>query len=343
MYNFPMETREFIVGSETTRVFYGELKDFDRLSHYGDALWVVDENTRQFLPSFAEHVVELPSGEVNKTWQSIEKILDAALDLTFGRDSTIVALGGGVICDMVGFAASIYMRGCGLVLIPSTLLAMNDASLGGKTGIDYRKYKNMLGAFYPAEEIYIFSDILMSLSPRDYRSGLAEVIKHAFLGDRELLASLRTERESLLRRDRDILKRIIPVSLNIKGSIVQQDAKEHGLRAHLNLGHTFGHALETVTGFSVTHGEAVAWGINKAKEAGMALGETDAAYAGEVKALLLDYGYTLSYENYHRDELIETMSMDKKKRGGVLRFVLQRNIGDTFLREIPREILMDIL
>ena len=339
-----MEKLSYKVGTFSTDVYYGKLNEStDTLKSYKNALWIVDDNTERFLPAFAQRVVKLPQGEHNKTWVSIEKILNTAINLSFGRDDTIIGLGGGVICDMAGFAASVYMRGCKLVLIPSTLLAMNDASLGGKTGIDYQGYKNLLGAFYPASEIYVFTDIVQTLTDRDYLSGLAEIIKHAFLNGNEFIEYLHENKKLILSRDIDCLSNIIPRSLNIKGDIVENDPREQGKRAFLNLGHTFGHALETVSQFDITHGEGVAWGIGKAMDTGVRMQITDPSYADAVKRILAEYGYELSYPSYDPKEILKAMQMDKKKQSGDIRFVLQKGAADTVITTVPEDILIDVL
>ena len=338
-----MKNEQYLVGTVTTAMYYGHLSDMSSLYMYKNALWVTDENTSRFVPDFADRRLEIPSGEENKNIDSITKIIDEAIRLEFGRDDVIVGLGGGVICDMAGFAASIYMRGCRAVLIPSTLLAMNDASLGGKTGIDYTGYKNLLGAFYPAEEIYVFSDIVNTLTERDYLSGLSEVIKHAFLSGKDFFNFINDNREGILNRNTEILDVLIPWSLSVKGHIVEKDAKEHGIRAYLNLGHTFGHALETLSGFSIKHGECVAWGIAKAMKAGVMLNITDPDYAEGVISVLKSFGYVLEYGGYSSEDLKKMMIMDKKKRGGRIRFVVQERIGKTLLTEIPDDILLSVL
>lgn len=339
-----MKKETYRVGVSSTDIYYGLLHEKESaLADYKEAVWVVDENTVRFLPACARHIVQLPSGEQNKSLASVEKILHAAIDRSFGRDDTIIGLGGGVICDMAGFAASLYMRGCNLVLIPSTLLAMNDASLGGKTGIDYLGYKNLLGAFYPASAMYVFTDIIQTLTDRDYLSGLSEIIKHALLDGENFIDYMRTHKERILSRNNECLSSLIPRSLKVKGEIVENDAREHGIRAYLNLGHTFGHALETVSDFAVTHGEAVAWGIAKAMEAGIRLNITDSAYAGQVKEVLLSYGYNLSYPDYNPEKIQQMMNMDKKKKAGEIRFVVQRKAADTLLTHIPETVLLDVL
>ena len=178
--------------------------------------------------------------EKSKSWKNIAVIEERAIETGLSRDSSIVGVGGGMVCDMAAFAASLYMRGCRLVLVPTTLLAMVDAALGGKTGVNYSGYKNMLGTFYPAGEIHVAPEALHSLSEREYRSGLAEVIKTALLGEERILQMLRNNRDSVESRDLDTMGDVIRRCVNVKGRIVEADPTEQGMRAYLNFGHPFG-------------------------------------------------------------------------------------------------------
>ncbi|WP_319562211.1 3-dehydroquinate synthase family protein [Marispirochaeta sp.] len=338
--------RTFSLGPRRTRV-----RSFDSRSILPDdiasgkaAVWVCDDATRGFLPDTKNPVVVLPRGEEAKNWDSVLRVIDAALSVPLGRDGTIIALGGGVICDIAAFASSVYMRGCELALIPSTLLSMIDASLGGKTGIDYGSYKNIIGSFYPAREILIYPFLLKTLSETEYLSGLAEVLKHALIEEGSLFEDLRLRRNTVLERDVAVLNDLIPRSLAVKGRIVEADPTEQGIRAHLNLGHTFGHALESQLGLGVLpHGHAVAWGIARAMEAGTALGETDPAWAAEVKDFFASYGYNLDYRIPDIGEYLDIIQRDKKRKNGAVNFVLQRRRGNTFLAPLPVELLKEVL
>ncbi len=335
------EELQFHVGQVTTSVCFMERSEI--LSGIGDqVLWVCDRHTRPFFPELENDVrlVTLEPGEERKSWESVDSILRFAIEAGLGRDATFVALGGGVLCDLTSFAASIFMRGCRVVLVPTTLLAMVDASLGGKTGIDYAGYKNMVGTFHPAEEIRISTELLRTLPDREFASGLAEVIKQALLERSTLLATLRKRSEAILGREPALLAEVVSRSLGVKGRLVEADFREKGVRAHLNLGHTFGHALEAVTGFAEwTHGEAVAWGIDKALRTGRLLSLTDPAYEGEVRALLVRYGFRLGTEPALVEPLLQAMRFDKKKRAGRVRFVLQRGWGDTIQTEVADEVI----
>jgi 3-dehydroquinate synthase len=340
----------------TTRLLFQDLASgyaaICARSRRGRVLLVCDDNTRPLLDPYigtdARTIspLVLPAGERHKNRESLERILHACVNSALGRDDGIAAFGGGVICDIAAFAASVYMRGIGLVLLPTTLLAMVDASLGGKTGINYRGYKNLVGTFYPASEVLVCPEVLKSLPDREYRSGLAEVIKSALLGDEEFIRLLELKREEILHRSgaASLIEELISRSILVKADHVSRDLKESGIRAYLNLGHTFAHALESTAGLGAwSHGEAVAWGIAKAMEAGRSAGLTDARYAERVLNLLNAYGYRTGACGEDGAELMEAMKQDKKKREGDIRFVLQKRCGETFLSSLPDEVVAKVL
>jgi len=301
---------------------------------------VSDSNTaRLFAAADENRMLELPPGETTKAWASVEKILDFALSLSLGRDGTILGFGGGVVCDVTAFAASIYMRGCRLILVPTTLLSMVDAAIGGKTGINFGGSKNTVGTFYPAHEVRICPRLLRTLPDKEYKSGLAEAIKHAMLEPQKygLLDMLLNERQAILSRDSQILERFIPAAARIKVDIVNLDLREQGKRAHLNLGHTFGHALEGAMNFSRwSHGEAVAWGIKKALDLGERMGITNPDWARLSRRLFLDYGFSDVDPKIDGARIKTAMINDKKKLGGELRFVLIRDAGDVIVERISQ-------
>jgi len=307
------------------------------------AFCIADRDTSRYLPEHGTHFV-LPSGEASKSWPELEKILGTMLDSDLTRTSTVVGVGGGVVTDITSFAASVYMRGCGLILMPTTLLAMVDAAVGGKTGINFGGYKNMIGTFYPADEVRISTATLATLSEREYLSGLAEVIKTALLGDRRLLELLENEQPRVLGREDDLLAEIVWACTTVKGEIVESDLTESGIRAYLNLGHTFGHALETVQGLGAwSHGEAVAWGMARAMELGVLVGITDRVYASRVRELLERYGYRVNPIPEAAGAIRDAMQKDKKRRGAEVRFVLQRDLCDTLVTGVDPEALTVVL
>jgi 3-dehydroquinate synthase len=295
-----------------------------------DAVTVFDALTRRlFGASFpADRSVALPVGERAKRWRSVEAILARAAACGLGRDGMMLGVGGGVVCDVTGLAASLYMRGCGLALAPTTLLAMVDASLGGKTGIDFRGGKNLVGTFHPASAVLVCTPALATLPDREYRSGLAEAIKTAVIGDPALLDLLELQSGAVLARDPVLLAEVVKRCLRVKGAICEADPREDGRRMLLNLGHTFGHALESWAGFrGWTHGEAVAWGMGRAAALGLALGATEPAFARRLAGLLAAYGFRLEAPVGLR-ELGPALQLDKKRRAGTLRFVVPRRAGD---------------
>lgn len=333
------EIRTFHFGSFTTKTaFYAKNEVLE------GSLFVLDKNTEPLFPGVnSGNTVILEPGEPSKNWQSVDSILTRAVEIGLGRDSVICGAGGGVLCDMTAFASSIYMRGCKVILVPTTLLAMVDASLGGKTGIDFGGFKNMAGTFYPASEVRYCPELLESLPTREFLSGLGEVIKTAMLGDRELFAILAGEREKIMKREPGIMRDIIGRCIFVKGRVVEEDLTERGNRATLNLGHTFAHALESVSGFSGwSHGEAVTWGLLLAMETGVELGITDNYYALEVRKILEEYGFRL-YAEFDTESLILAMSQDKKKKAGIVNFILQENLGKTIIRPVDKDVIRKVL
>lgn len=311
-------------------------------------MYVVDTNTAPLLRAakgYAEHapVIVIEAGESHKTLLNIEKILTAAFDAGLARDSLFVGFGGGVITDMTAFAASLFMRGARVELVPTTLLAMADAAIGGKTGIDFKGLKNSVGTFYPAQAIHISVSALRTLDRREFLSGLAEVVKTGLLYAPKLFHILQTRHDEILNGNEELLLEIVKRCVQAKARVVERDLRESGERMFLNLGHTFGHALESVAGFgSVTHGEAVAWGIGRAIELGIRLGITESEYKQDVFPTLEAYGWCTSAIHPSLKDvsdvgntLLQAMKGDKKKRGGTIRFVLQREINSTLVTEVP--------
>jgi len=303
-------------------------------------LAVFDGNTAALIPERnPERSIALPPGEAAKNWQSVERIINRALSLSMARDSLMVGFGGGVVTDVTAFAASIYMRGCSLILVPTTLLAMIDASIGGKTGFDYGGVKNLLGTFYMAGEVRICPELLKTLPEDQFRSGMSEVIKHALLdSSTELLDLITNEKEAVLNRDSLVLRRLITLAVKVKTDIVSEDFKEKGKRAFLNLGHTFGHALESATNFSRwSHGDAVAWGILRSLELGERLGITDKVWAEKVRKIITEYGFDIVTPQVAAGEIKKAMNDDKKKKNGRLRFVMMKSQGEPVLKEVPEK------
>ena len=292
-------------------------------------LLVCDRNTEYLAAKIRGSDTSIPvctleAGEAHKNWQAVEAILRSAHDAGLGRDGTFIGVGGGVVGDICAFAASIYMRGCSVALVSTTLLGMVDASLGGKTGFDLFDKKNLIGAFYPARHVYMPMESLTTLPQSEWRSGTAELIKTAILDSDDFLDELA---DVSAVKDTSRLAGFISRAARYKGKIVEEDPLETGnRRVLLNLGHTFGHALESVAGLgTVSHGEAVAWGIARSCDLGLALGVTPNARAEKIKTLLAAYGYEGGAPHPLMNDaaiFIRALGSDKKKRGGKLTFIV---------------------
>jgi 3-dehydroquinate synthase len=310
-------------------------------------LVVADRNTASLIPKNVAipHVV-LPAGEQAKEISVLENLLYSMVSAGLTRDSLIAAVGGGAITDVVACAGSLYLRGIDTILIPTTLLGMVDAAIGGKTGIDFAGFKNIVGTFSPARQVRIAPGFLSTLSEREFRSGLAEVIKAALLGDGELLRILEEQSDKVLSKESRVLEEVISRAVAVKAAVVQEDFTEQGRRAFLNLGHTFGHALEATMGLGrITHGEAVAWGIARAVAAVEYEGIGDPAWSDRTRTVLDRYGYDTSPcpAGATPDDIIAAMQFDKKRRRNGLTFVVQTGPHRTETRTLARETLFHIL
>ena len=276
----------------------------------------------------------LPDGEATKTLATAERIWDALLAARFGRDATLIALGGGVIGDLTGFAAACYQRGIDFIQMPTTLLAQVDSSVGGKTGVNHPRGKNMIGAFHQPRCVIADLDTLRTLPERELRAGLAEVIKYGLIADAAFFAWLEAHLDALLARDAAALSHAIAVSCRTKAVIVAADERESGVRALLNLGHTFGHAIETGTGYGTwLHGEAVATGMVMAAELSARLGRLPFAAVERIGALIDRAGLpVMAPMSLDAERFLELMAVDKKAQAGRLRLVLLSAIGEAELR-----------
>ncbi len=244
------------------------------------------------------------------------------------RRAIVIAVGGGVVGDVVGFAAASYLRGVALVQVPTTLVAQTDSAIGGKTGVNLPEGKNLVGAFYPARLVVVDTGALATLPEREFRGGLAEVVKYGVIADAKLFAFLEKNFEKLLARDARSLEYVITRSVEIKAAVVGKDERESGLREILNFGHTFGHALESATAYKrYQHGEAVAWGMMAAALYGHEIRVTPAADASRIISLIRRIGKLPAWAKVPAKRLIGLMGSDKKTREGKLRFVLTPGIG----------------
>ena len=277
--------------------------------------------------------VVLEDGEQSKRWTSLERVFDALLAARCGRDTLIVALGGGVIGDLAGFAAAIYQRGVALLQVPTTLLAQVDSSVGGKTAINHVQGKNMLGAFHQPRAVITDVATLDTLPERELRAGLAEVIKHALALDLPFVEWLEKSIDSLLARERSALVYAVRRCCELKAGVVAADERESGVRSLLNFGHTFGHAIEAGTGYGAwLHGEAIAVGMVMAAELSSRAGLIAAADVHRVRSLLCRAGLPTTGPALSTERLLELMALDKKVARGRTRFVLLEAIGRAALR-----------
>ncbi len=291
------------------------------------------------------HVI-LPDGEQYKTTETLDKIYTRLLEQRHNRTTTLVALGGGVVGDMTGFAAACYQRGVAFIQIPTTLLSQVDSSVGGKTGVNHPLGKNMIGAFHQPNCVIIDTDTLNSLPDRELSAGLAEVIKYGLILDSEFLGWLEEHIQGLRQRDPGLLAEAIRRCCEIKAEVVAQDEKEAGQRALLNLGHTFGHAIETYAGYgNWLHGEAVAAGTVLAARLSCALGWLDQADVDRTEALLRQANLPLlPPPGMTRDDFLRLMAVDKKVLDGRIRLVLLSALGRGVVTDqFPPDLLRDIL
>jgi 3-dehydroquinate synthase len=287
----------------------------------------------------------LADGEQHKTVESWQRIIDELVALKAQRDATVLALGGGVIGDMAGFAAACYMRGIRVVQMPTTLLAQVDASVGGKTGVNHSSGKNLIGAFHQPAAVIADLDTLPSLDERDYRAGLAEVIKYGAIRDPGLFAWLEANAEGLNARLPQTLTEAVFQSVRNKAEVVAADERESGQRALLNFGHTFGHALETATAYSVwRHGEAVAIGMVLATRLSEILGRVETGTCDRLVDLLRRLGLpTTLPENQDPDRLLNLMRLDKKNRADQIRLILLDAIGKASVVPCPADDIREVL
>jgi 3-dehydroquinate synthase len=295
------------------------------------------------------HILTFEPGESHKTLASVAELLDTLLALKFERIDTIIALGGGIVGDVAGFVASIYLRGIHLIQCPTTLLAQVDASIGGKTGVNHPTGKNLIGSFYQPLMVISDTDTLSSLSKRELLCGLAEVVKYGFIRDVALFDYMYEHaasiRELNVTKDASIWEHLVTRSAANKADVVSQDERESGLRETLNLGHTFAHGIEAATHYTVyLHGEAVAIGMRLAADLAVLMGELAASDRDKMIQIMTLLGFDLSLEKRLSESLLPYFYQDKKVRHGKLRFVLPTGIGSTTVRkDVSEDLLRAVL
>ncbi|MBC3882713.1 3-dehydroquinate synthase [Undibacterium sp. LX40W] len=304
------------------------------------------ENLRAQLLSLGKQVdaIVLPDGEDKKNWQSLMLIFDELLQKKCDRKTALIALGGGVIGDMTGFAASAYMRGIPFVQIPTTLLAQVDSSVGGKTGINHPLGKNMIGAFYQPQAVIADISALSTLTDQELSAGLAEVIKHGAIIDAKFFDWIEANIEKLRQRDSEALSYAVLRSCEIKANVVKQDEREGGLRAILNFGHTFGHAIESGLGYGTwLHGEAVGCGMVMAADLSHRLGYIDFVTKTRITRLVEAAGLPIVAPDLGESTWLDLMEVDKKNEGGQIKFILLKPLGTSVITSVPKESLLATL
>ena len=285
-------------------------------------------------------ILEMPDGERFKRLATLEKLAEKLLTSRADRGSTLIALGGGVVCDVTGFLASVYMRGVDVIQIPTTVLAQVDAAIGGKTGVNLQSGKNLIGTFHQPRTVLIDPAVLATLPSREYRAGLYESLKSGVIGDPGLFHLFEENRREILDRDPTVVEKVISDSVRLKASVVSADEREGGLRQVLNLGHTIGHAIEAETRYTqLLHGEAVAWGMIAVTNIALSTGKLDSVTAGRITNAILGFG-RLPRMKIQTAGIMKRLVSDKKTRAGVVHFVLPREIGKVeIVSDVPAAVV----
>ncbi|MFP4630326.1 MAG: 3-dehydroquinate synthase, partial [Desulfohalobiaceae bacterium] len=321
--------------SGTSRILIGQglLEDLPRQADQEEMVVITDQRVaglyQERFPTVP--LIIIPQGEEHKTLDTVQHIYQELLALEADRSTCVVGIGGGMVCDVAGFAASTYLRGLHLGLAPSSLLAQVDASVGGKNGVNFQGYKNLVGVFRQPEFVLCDLDLLQSLEPVDVGCGLAEIVKHAAIADAKMFELLEQRVEDALSLDRDCLQRLVYDSVRIKAEIVNQDELEKGQRRKLNFGHTFGHALEKVQG--LPHGQAVSLGMVLAARLSVSQGLLAADKAQRLIRLLQALDLPVKIQG-DPQELLEALGKDKKRQGQSIHFVLLEDIGRAVVRPL---------
>lgn len=340
-YNCAVLTLQVSLGERSYPILIGQslLADTELLTQHLPAHDLLLVSNTTVAPLYAERVraslpdrrvveVRLPDGEQYKNMEYVSRVLDVLVANRFGRDATVVALGGGVVGDLAGFSAACYQRGIAFAQLPTTLLAQVDSSVGGKTGVNHPGGKNLVGAFHQPRAVVADTTTLRTLPPRELRAGLAEVVKYGLIFDLAFLEWIEANVDALLGLDDAALAHAIYRSCELKAEVVRRDEREAGDRALLNLGHTFGHAIETATGYTEwLHGEAVAAGMLVAADMSARIGMLTAADVARVSDLLRRIGLPVDPPKFGAAQAIDYMRVDKKVKSGRIRLVLLEKLG----------------
>lgn len=271
-----------------------------------------------------------PNGEINKNYESINSFYDFLIRNRYDRNSLLIALGGGVVGDMVGFTSATYMRGVDFIQAPTSLLAQVDSSVGGKTGIDFNGYKNIVGAFYQPELVYINTSTLSTLDPIQFASGMGEALKHGMIMDSSYLEEMINDAQAILNLEHDAISRLVGRSCQIKANVVSQDEKEQGLRAILNFGHTIGHAVERLKNFELGHGQCVALGMVASSHISLKLGQLTPMELEIIEKAIKRYSLPTTVDGLSVDEIYQELFYDKKTRHNKINIVILDGIGQCY-------------
>lgn len=320
----------------------------------GKACIICDSNTERLylqevmalLKDCFSHICyfSFEAGENSKKLEVISQIYGCLVENKLDRKSTLIALGGGVVGDMTGFAAATYMRGISFVQIPTTLLAQVDSSVGGKTGVDFMGNKNMIGAFYQPKFVYINSKTLETLPPREFSAGMGEVIKYGYIIDKAYLEMLEEKKNEIKALDTEAIHKVIYGACESKAYVVSKDEKENGLRAILNFGHTFGHAVESLSDFKLIHGECVAIGMMSALYLSEKMGMIENKELERAKKLLEFFDLPTSVKGFDKNEILDKMLLDKKTKNNVINLVLLEEIGKAYIdKSTSKEAMLEAI
>jgi 3-dehydroquinate synthase len=272
-----------------------------------------------------------PAGESSKNMDTVQMLYESLINYGFDRHDFLIALGGGVVGDLTGFAASTYLRGIDFIQIPTSLLAQVDSSIGGKTGVDFKQYKNMVGAFYQPKLVYMNLSVLQTLSKRQFSSGIAEILKHGLIKDRTYFDWMVAHSDAIFELEPTALEEMIFRSCNIKREVVENDPKEKGERALLNFGHTIGHAVEKLSDFSLYHGECVAIGCIAASYLSCKMGQITDVDLAMIRKVFTDFNLPVSVKGQDAIEILKTTKSDKKMKAGKINFILLNEIGKAYI------------
>ena len=303
---------------------------------YGAELKEILKETCTYVSMFV-----FPAGEVNKTLNTVRDLYEHLILEKFDRKDMLVALGGGVVGDLTGFAAATYLRGIGFIQIPTTLLSQVDSSIGGKTGVDFDAYKNMVGAFHMPRLVYMNLNVLKTLPDRQFACGMGEIIKHGLIQDSDYLEKLSTYQREIREKNYAALLWMVAGSCKVKRYVVEEDPTEQGIRAWLNFGHTIGHSVEKLKDFTLCHGECVAIGCAAAAWMSWKRGLISEKEKEAAEQLLLDYQLPVRVKGLKPEDIVKTTKLDKKMDAGKVKFVLLKKIGEAFVtRDVEDEELL---